>query len=189
MPRLPGAFLFFIAILLLPMAAQAGLMYDESVHGDSPAWYRNGGVALGNVSSGDYVLGSMTGGRDHWEGYSFVLDGSVSTITIAATSGVPHNRWQLYSGPGSKSILQDGILNAGNLSQDFSVLGEIGTFRLGNNNVKKSMLYDYRISFNAPAISVPEPGSLSLHRRRFARIRYYLETPPHFLIGLTSTGI
>ena len=130
MSKIPGTILIAVAILLLPITAQAGLMYDESVNGDSPAWTRGGGVALGNVSSGDYVLGSLTGRPDHWEGYNFVLDGSVSTIDIVATAGVPYNKWQLYSGVGSGSILQEGLLNAGNLSLGFSVLGEIGTSRL-----------------------------------------------------------
>ena len=159
MTRTKSTFLALVAVLLSPMAAQADLIYDESVDGDTPIWWDEGGASLGSVFSGDFILGSQTGMDEYWDGYFFDLDGSVSAITITAILGVPANGWQFYSG---NTVIMSDVLNAANLSLEFNVLGMVGAFSLGNNGINPGLLYDYQISFDEPVSSVPEPGTLAL---------------------------
>ena len=151
------------ALLALSFNATAGLIYDESVSGDSGPWYSGGGVALGTVNSGDYVLGTMSdaGGVSYWEGYNFYLDGNISNIYIAALSTSLYNNWQLYTGVGWGSELYDASLSDSNMLIDIDVTGlAAGYYTLGNNSNVTSLSYNYQISFDGA--SVPEPATLAL---------------------------
>ncbi len=154
-------------LIALSCNATAGLIYDESVSGDSGRWFIDGGVALGTVSSGDYVLGTMsdTGNYSYWEGYNFYLDGSISTIYIKALSAPLYNGWQLYPGVGQvANYIYWEDLSTTNMLLDFDVTGlAAGFYTLGNNGNRIDLSYDYRISFDeADVASIPEPGSLAL---------------------------
>lgn len=161
-----------LLLLLLAVApiANAGLIYDESVSGDSAPWFSGGGEALGDVASGDFILGTMadTGptpvGSSFWDGYNFVLDGSVSAITISVLSGGPFfNRWQLYDGVTNNILLEDLLTSSGSVfSISFDVAGLIGTYTLGNNGVVTSQTYDYQIAFDDSMSAVPAPPALAL---------------------------
>lgn len=150
------------ALTALSYNATAGLIYDESVSGDSAPWYNAGGVALGTVSSGDYVLGRMsdTGNSSYWEGYNFYLDGSISNIFIEGLSSPLSNSWQLYTGVGWGSQVNWGYLSTSNMLLGFDVTGFTGYYTLGNNGNVTGWPYNYQISFDSA--SVPEPGSLAL---------------------------
>ena len=158
------------ALIALSFNATAGLIYDESVSGDSAPWYNNGGEALGPVSSGDYVLGTMSDTGDgtfsYWDGYNFYLDGSISNIYVEAISAPVNNNWQLYTGVGwgterdSGLLLRFGDYDFGTLV-NFDVTDWIpGYYTLGNNSVVASWTYNYKISFGGA--NVPEPASFAL---------------------------
>ena len=150
-------------LIAISSNASATLIYDESVSGDSAPWFSGGGVALGSVSSGDYVLGTMsdTGGDSYWEGYNFNLNGSVNRIYIKALSSPLWNHWQLYTGQGWGTQIDDKLLETSNPSLAFDVTGLTGYYTLGNNSNQTGSSYNYQISFDE-ASHVPEPGSLAL---------------------------
>lgn len=154
------------ALAFMSGSATAGLVYDESVSGDSAPWYLNGGTALNDVGSGDYVLGRMdnTGPSSYWEGYNFYLDGSIRSVNIAALTGPLSNNWQLYAGVGWGAPIQHGYLYDLANPISFNVTGLTGYYTLGNNGVSPNLPYNYQISFDTatdPA-DVPEPGTLAL---------------------------
>lgn len=161
-----------IAFAAVSGSANAGPLYDEAVSGDVAGWYVNGGKALGNVKSGDYVLGSADSGTGSavWDGYNFTLNGSVSKINLVALTGVVSNGWQLYNGVGWGSQLQNGSLNGLNVPLVFNVAGLTGSYTLGNNGYGNSINYNYQISFDVAnqQNNVPEPGTLALLGLGFA---------------------
>jgi hypothetical protein len=162
---------FGMALAVLSGSANAGLLNNEAVTGDVAAWYANGGAALGNVKSGDYVLGNVdsNNGSAVWDGYNFTLNGTVSNINIVALTGTVSNGWQLYNGAGWGSQLRSGNLSALNAPLVFNVAGLTGTYTLGNNGIGGGVNYNYQISFDvAKQNDVPEPGIVALMGLGFA---------------------
>ncbi|WP_229425206.1 MULTISPECIES: PEP-CTERM sorting domain-containing protein [unclassified Massilia] len=154
------------ALAVMSGSASAALIYNEAVSGDAGPWFLNGGLALGDVYSGDYVLGRMdnTAYDSYWEGYNFYLDGSIRSVNITVLTGPASNNWQLYSGAGWGATLQQGPLNSFNSSLSFNVAGLSGFYTLGNNGVVSSMPYNYQIAFDTATdgADIPEPGTLAL---------------------------
>lgn len=152
--------LLTLGCLSLSYGATAGLLYDESVSGDSPPWYLGGGVDLGTVSDGDYILGSVTGGLPAvWDGYLFELDGSIDAIVIEALTPPVPNGWQVYDGIGGP-ILVTGLLSDTSNPLVYGVSGQVGTYVLGNNFIDdETQSYSYRVSFQG---RVPEPSTWAL---------------------------
>jgi hypothetical protein len=137
----------------------AGVIYDESVNGDSPIWWNSGGADLGVVADDDIVLGFTNyAAGNYWDGYLFTLNGTMDQITITAESGnYVHNGWQLYTG---NSVLLSDTLNFIGDSLVFDVSGLSGVYSLGNNGIGGTTDYDYSIVFNG--VAVPEPFTLLL---------------------------
>lgn len=158
----------FFAATALTHNVHAGLIYDESVSGDSTAWFSGGGISLGTVSNDDYILGTMenVGSSSFWEGYSFILDGSIDSIKFEAFAAILSNDWQVYLGLGSGSMIDNIALNTANKRDLLDVTGLTGLYTLGNNINTTSQPYDYKITFidadASTSNAIPEPSTLAI---------------------------
>ncbi len=161
------------ALLVVSGNATAGLIYDESVNGDSASG--SSAANLLTVGSGDYVLGTASHVKypGDLDGYKFHLDGGIDAISIMPFPSAPKNdwwevHWTLYDALDNAISVSESSKSAPKFSLVVDGMG--GDYRLATSSLSyvfdengpaelKSLFYDYQISFES---NVPEPGSLAL---------------------------
>lgn len=163
-----------LCIYVLSNAANATIIYDESIDGDAPgdgsAFFT--GVDLGFLSTGTSTiigttLGTNLADDDDWFVFSIDSGSTLDSIILAAFSGQGGNLG--WSNDGIGAILNNrGPFDARMIGTDllesnvFSIvpnsLGH-GTYaiKLGTG----SAVNDYTLDFNVSSTSVPEPSSIS----------------------------
>lgn len=145
----------------------AGVIYNESINGDSNLWWNGGGANIGAVLSGDEILGlTHKLPAPDWDGYKFTLDGTLDVISIEALGGTfGTNSWQLYIG---NTELENSIpINTIGQIVTLDISGLIGEFSIGNNYMGGNLAYTYNILFThfidpSDPLPIPEPSILAL---------------------------
>ena len=150
-----------VGLLAGPMAANAVVIYDESVNGDAPSAL--GSIDLGVLAPGvSTVIGSLPGGNDY-DGFGFTVASGLRVVDLILTA---------FEGPGGSFDFEPGktfpgIPGIGVANVGFDLLDVVGVpnplapgaYRF---QVRTGTNVNPYYSIDIVTTDVPEPGSLAL---------------------------
>ena len=157
----------FIAATAISHIAHAGLIYDESVWGDSPSWMASQPAQLGAVEGNDFILGSSCYCfRPDEDAYGVVLDGTIDGIRfeVVTAQGPGYDWWEI------RDLTWDTYetLMIGDrrpLTGVIDVSGYTGDFIIFNTRPSWES-YNYKITFlkssGGAVVGVPETSTLAI---------------------------
>lgn len=162
MNRAKSTYLALLAVLLSPMAANADVIWDETVDGDLSSIISTA-TDLGTLEGGvwDIINGSLDGGDDHSgsDEFDYIQFFATDSWTFDLLAADLNRLVMFLYGGAFDSLITAGTFNAG--TDLFGTLGagiySIAFVPLGNSGLVNS--YEARINV---ATAVPEPGTLAL---------------------------
>jgi hypothetical protein len=150
-------------------AANAGIVYDESINGDAPSIAGSGfvGANVGTLAAGtNSILGS--GGQSTWDDYMFTIGAGTSLVGISLALGQGSGDFgaDLYTNTGTLLSIQSVFSNR-DLSGPgtFAFFGDAlalgpGAYRIDNNYSGGTGSWNYQWDLVVRSTNqVPEPAS------------------------------